>query len=382
MRWNDMKILMLTSDVSLQCGIARHILKIAPVLNQERGVDVAVCTVLPHGPLSVALEAAGVKCYSLDSASGHSLLGVSRFANIMRAFRPDVVHVHVLALCERIYLRAFSTRVPVVMTCHGLTDLESGVRKPCLRDYLDAIVSRLFPPRVTRRIYISKGVQDYRGDRNGVVVYNPMDFRPDQVDKKHARLRLDLNVPDNVPLIGTACRICRQKCPELFTEVFCRVLQNRPNAHAVVCGTGDAGYMKRLVEIVDKFGVAERFHWLGYRADALDVIQALDCFVMTSATEGMPTALLEAMSVYTPIAFLRGIGGLVDLDNINENKGPIAVVTDNVPQLVTGVLELLDDPVRAHALAQNAHRVGAHYFDVTKVKDRLLSIYRGESSAL
>lgn len=140
--------------------------------------------------------------------------------------------------------------------------------------------------------------------------------------------------------------------------------------------------MKRLVEIVDKFGVAERFHWLGYRADALDVIQALDCFVMTSATEGMPTALLEAMSVYTPIAFLRGIGGLVDLDNINENKGPIAVVTDHVPQLVTGVLELLDDPVRAHALAQKAHRVGAHYFDVTSVKDRLLSIYRGESSCM
>ena len=42
-----MRILMLTTNASLQDGINRHILSVAPALNARGGVEVAVCTVMP-----------------------------------------------------------------------------------------------------------------------------------------------------------------------------------------------------------------------------------------------------------------------------------------------------------------------------------------------
>ena len=55
-----MRILMLTTNASLQDGINRHILSVAPALNARGGVEVAVCTVMPRGEFSVALERAGI----------------------------------------------------------------------------------------------------------------------------------------------------------------------------------------------------------------------------------------------------------------------------------------------------------------------------------
>ena len=65
-----MRILMLTTNASLQDGINRHILSVAPALNARGGVEVAVCTVMPRGEFSVALERAGVPKDMLKACPG------------------------------------------------------------------------------------------------------------------------------------------------------------------------------------------------------------------------------------------------------------------------------------------------------------------------
>ena len=74
---------MLTTNSSLMDGINRHILAIAPVLNNYSGCEVAVCTIFPREELSDSLEKLGVKVYSLNANSGHDMSVFLSFVKIM-----------------------------------------------------------------------------------------------------------------------------------------------------------------------------------------------------------------------------------------------------------------------------------------------------------
>ena len=101
-----MRILFTITNNSLADGIARHILNITSYFAQhpELKIEPAVCIVMPEGDLSRALRSAGVKVYLLNLPNGHSWKVIPKFHQVICDFKPDMIHAHVLALLERIYL--------------------------------------------------------------------------------------------------------------------------------------------------------------------------------------------------------------------------------------------------------------------------------------
>ena len=78
---------MLTTNSSLMDGINRHILTIAPQINNQEGCEVAVCTVFSRAELNVELESKGVKTYSLNATNGHDLTVFLHFYKKADAYR-------------------------------------------------------------------------------------------------------------------------------------------------------------------------------------------------------------------------------------------------------------------------------------------------------
>ena len=165
-----MRILMLARDNSLQGGINRHILAVAPAVNVVEGCEVAVCTTSPAGEFNDALTRAGVRTYALGFQHGHSLRTWRRFRSVMRDFRPDVVHAHSMSIMVRLYLGLFCRKIPVVSTCHVLLDSDSGVRKKTLRDWIDDLADKMLPGKPRKTIFISRGVACGKGYPFGTVV--------------------------------------------------------------------------------------------------------------------------------------------------------------------------------------------------------------------
>ena len=369
-----MKILMVTGNGRLLDGINRHVLMVAGGL-QARGVEVAVCTVAAHGELAEALEAKGIRVFALGCETGHDWRLIGRFWKVMRTFRPDVVHGHMSAFFASVVIKFVFPRTPVVETVHT-------IRGPAQRVYPWGRTAkwwwlRRVLPRKRRSIFVSQGLLEHAGSpANGVVIYNPMDF---EVPKGQGEnLRTVLGVPEGTPVIGTACRIAAQKDPLVFTRVMCAVLRERADVHAVVMGAGLPNLEEEMRSIIAASGVGERFHLLGYRADAPHLSGELDCFVMTSVWEGLPTALLEAVRAKVPIAFMEGKGGLVDLARLNASEGPLAVV---VPQgdetgLAQGILQLLAQPEEAKSRAERAYTAARKRYSIELAAEALEALYR------
>ena len=369
-----MKVLMVTGNGRLLDGINRHVLMVAGGL-QARGVEVAVCTVAAHGELADALEAKGIRVFALGCETGHDWRLIGRFWKVMREFRPDVVHGHMSAFFASVVIKFVFPRTPVVETVHTIRGPAQRVH-PLGRTAKWWWLRRVLP-RKRRSIFVSQGLLEHAGSpANGVVIYNPMDF---EVPKGQGEnLRAVLGVPEGTPVIGTACRIAREKAPAAFTRVMCAVLRERADVHAVVMGAGLQNLEEEMRAIIAASGVGERFHLLGYRADAPILIGDLDCFVMTSVTEGMPTALLEAVRAKVPIAFMEGKGGQVDLMRLNAAEGPLAMVASQGDEaaLARGIVDTLADPEAAKARAERAYEAAKKRYSIELAAEALEALYR------
>lgn len=359
-----MRVLMLTTNATLMDGINRHILAISGGLQTE-GVDVAVCIVQPRGDLVEELEKIGAKVYSLGCANGHSLKILPRFWRVMCEYKPDVVHVHVPAIIERVLLSWVFRRVKKVITIHGIVD---PIERKTLKMRLEEFLTRITPICYVHRLFISNGVRKALGGRRegDATIYNPIDLR-EMVPRK--LLRALIGAAPEAKVIGTACRIAAVKNPQAFTRGMCEVTKRVVGAHAIIIGDGEPGLMEELKKIaVDSPNV----HFLGYRTDARQLISECDCFVMTSAREGMPTAMLEAMAAGVPVAFWKGEGGLVDLAELNETEGPFGVVAEQGDEenLAKGICEIL-----VGGRSWSGRNVVARHFSLKGVSKELKELY-------
>ena len=358
-------------------GINRHILAVAPTVNRYQDCEVAVCTVLPRAELAVALEKEGVKTYTLNAVSGHDIKVFSAFHKVIKEYDPDIVHSHVMALYEKIILSIFYHSKKYVLTVHGISD---KVVHKTLRMKLDKWLNNIFAIHYDATCYVSNGVRKHFEDdieqKTGYTIYNPLHFNIFKFGED--RLHNLIGVSNDIPIIGTSCRLAPVKNPELFTRVMCKVLQMNGYAHAVVFGDGDESIKTTLKGIVEEANVSERFHFLGYRQDAPELVRDLNCFVMTSISEGLPTCILEAMACKTPFAMMEGNGGLKDLAELNNTEGPIGIVvpTGDKEALVNGICELINNPANAQKLAEKAYEVGRRHFDAEIVCMRLHNVYK------
>lgn len=382
---------MLTTNSSLMDGINRHILAVSQGL-KAKGVEVAVCTVHPEGELAAELDAHDIRCYSLGCTHGHAWRIVTRYRRVIKDFKPDIVHIHVMALFERLANGLFFRKMPHVITVHGVSDelLENSVggtkaaKSKGLRinphKTLENFIMRHCKVDVREWIFISRGTAGilspaFENNPRCHVVYNPIDLA--NVPQKRHKIHSMLNVGNDTPIIGTCCRVAKVKRPELFTDAMCRVLKHNPEAHAVVIGGGEQQIIDKCNDIVTEYGVSEQFHWLGYQKDAPQLVADLNCFVMTSSWEGLPTSVLEAIAANVPVAMLRGRGGLEDIALLNAAEGPFALIGEDndLAQFGCQIGSLLSDRIMQQEFTAEARRMAEKHFSLEKVCSQLAEIY-------
>jgi glycosyltransferase involved in cell wall biosynthesis len=131
-------------------------------------------------------------------------------------------------------------------------------------------------------------------------------FRPcvgvDEAEHVRAEHRRGLGLPADTRLMIFVGRLDRQKDPLLLLDAFARSAASDPGLHLVVVGDGalrgevEAGIATR--------GIAKRVTLLGALGAARIAgwLRAADLFVLSSAYEGMPIAVLEALACGLPVA--------------------------------------------------------------------------------
>lgn len=238
---------------------------------------------------------------------------VAEIRRLIADQRIDIVHVDgvtnfVPALAAR------RSGIPVVWTYN---DHPPAPLRPMLHSLVGALASRVIVQgqalRQTRTAACPK-LHDKTTVLPGTV--DTSRFAPAEHDAEQRQtVRNELGVPPDGLLVGTVGNMNRFKGHRYLLEAAARMREQMDAIRFVIVGREldtDAAYRRELKELTARLGLRDRVVFAGFREDVPAILSALDLFVLPSALESCPIALLEAMAMRVPVV-ATDVGAVGDM---------------------------------------------------------------------
>lgn len=184
------------------------------------------------------------------------------------------------------------------------------------------------------------------------------------------KIRADLGISSDAIVIGSLGVFRTQKRLNHWLEIFSTVSKQNSSIRGIL--VGDGPLKQQIISQIKDLGLEKLVFLPGIQSYASDWYAAMDIFMMTSSFEGLPLALLEAMSCECAVVATNA-GGIseVVIDGIN---GSIVDV-DQWRGLVSKVQFLLDHPEKRVSMAIAARDRIVHHFSVHQMVDQLENQY-------
>ncbi|MFM5767967.1 glycosyltransferase [Aeromonas caviae] len=287
---------------------------------------------------------------------------------LIQQFKPDVVHSHMVhanlfarllrltGKIKRLICTAHSTNEGGRgrMLAYRLTDVLCDLSTNVSQEAADIYVKRGAAP-ASRIVAMPNGIDTAR------FTFNP---------ECRASLRQQLQLSDNTPLILAVGRLTAAKdYPNLLTA-FSQLPAEFSHTQLAIIGIGEE--QANIVALATQLGLSNRVHFLGLQRNVHEWMSAADIYVMSSAWEGMPLVLLEAMSCERIVV-------ATDCGGVKEVVGDcgILVPAKNSPALAQGLqngLALSTDVAKAQGAAARARVI--EKYSLTAQADKWLALYQ------
>ena len=300
-------------------------------------------------------------------------------------YRPRIVHTHMAKagtlgrLATLAYNLTFGLGRPakVVHTYHG-TVLD-GYFSPFVSRGV-AGVERILARFTSVLIAISSRIRHdienvYRIGRAEQIRLVPLGFdlaRFAAIDgPMRVAARHDLRIPALASVVTTVGRLTEIKQQHVFLSVAQRLAHEHRSMFFLL--VGDGTLRPQLEEQARLLGIADRVRFLGWRADLDRIYAATDVFLLTSANEGTPVALIEAMA--SGVAGVStDVGGVGDVIS-SESVGLLAPA-GNVEGLARAVATLLADTSRRAAMGEAGRASVLSRYGLERLESDVVRVYR------
>ena len=358
------KILVLIKGLGLG-GAERLLVDSLPFLNREQ-FDYHVGYVLPWKHFLVwELEGAGIPIHCLGGASvedGESHRGrtgswaaatllpgaLRRLLVLQQRERFDLIQADLPIAGILARLLGRWTAVPVVYTEHNLQE-----RYHSLTRWANAATYGWNRRVLAVSAEVAASIERFGLLRSTRVVTVPNGVPVELVQAEAALdgwVRTELNIPEKHLVVGTVAVFRSQKRLDDWLQVAARVAARRPDVTFLLVGGGPLEFAIRTR--IDALGLAHCVRTPGFRRDSRRLMSVMDVFLMTSEFEGLPIALLEAMTLGKPVVS-TAVGGIPEV--LETGAAGLLAPVGAIAELSDCVLRLLDDA----ALRARMGRVGA-----------------------
>ena len=170
----------------------------------------------------------------------------------------------------------------------------------------------------------------------------------------HAALWL----PHGAPVVGNAAALAGHKGQKHLVAAAAQVIREIPDARFVIVGEGEL--RETLEHQVTSLGLERHVFLPGFRKDVIGLMKSFDLFVMSSVTEGLGSAILEAI----PEVVKDGVTGIL-------------VPPRDEAALAAAIVDLLRDPAKRRALGAAGHDRVMTEFSVEQLVAGTMVVYEG-----
>ncbi len=277
----------------------------------------------------------------------------------------DVVHMHLpVAGWMGVVAKLFCRKTKFIYSEHNLVNFYSKYNY-----YLSGFTYGFFDCI----IYVSEEVGEvirkvqkgwFFKTKKAVTILNGID-----TNKFLCTHRLQLN-PAATLTVGLVARFRPQKRVDRWVEVAAAIYAKNPNIKFIMVGDGPDDEMLRKKIAEHKLtGIIEL---PGKLNDTLSVYKQIDVFLLTSDFEGLPLALLEAMSCGC-IPVVSNVGGIKQLD-----FGGVGYKFDGFTpeEIAEKIVAYTKHPETYFEQSARARNFVVKYYSLTKQVNEIIDLYR------
>jgi glycosyltransferase involved in cell wall biosynthesis len=337
----------------------------------------SVAALTDIGPVGKQIEEEGTPVTALGMRRGvPDPVGVLRLAGSIRKTGPHVVQtwLYHADLVGTVAAR-LAGNPPVIwnIRCSFMgDDYYRGLSGLVIRAL--AILSRR-PAAVIHNSQAGRDLHDRLGYRpkRWELIPNGFDtsrFVPNSAARN--RIRSELGIAPDTPLIGMVARLDAVKGHRLFLQSAQALLKLRPATKFILVGDGCTADNSRLGALVPA-DVAAHVFLLGERTDVPDINAAFDLATCASSGEGFPNVIGEAMSCGVPCV-------VTDVGECREIVGETGIVVrpDEPRAMAEAWNSLLNLPSPARvALSAAARARIVERYDLPSIVTRYEDLYAG-----
>jgi len=346
------RILMLITSLVRSGGAESQVVRLSMKL-KSRGWDVMVVSLVKPSAYVEDLEAHNIKSHSLDMYPGvPDPRALVRLRSIINGFHPDVVHCHMFHANLLGRFTRLSCQIPVLIcTAHSVRENSRrggpSWHRELLYRFTDAISDRT-------TIICHAAYERYL--RVGAASRKRLMVIPNGVDtdifsrstERRAKLRRQFGVEKDFVWLAVGRLVVQKDYPTLF-----KALEMLPHDHFVVLIAGDGPLEKSLRKECNARHLAGKVRFCGLRKDVIDLYDAADGFVMSSNSEGLPMAALEAAAMGLP-AVVTHVGGTADI--VIDRVTGYVVPPGDAQQLASGLQRVMHASPESRGIMGRAAR--------------------------
>ena len=364
---SGLRILLVSTGLNMG-GAERQVVDLADSL-AERGHRVMIAYMVDG--VALRPKHRRVSLYPLHCAKTPRglLRGYARLAAMIYRWHPDVVHshmVHANLLTRLVRLAAPMRR----LVCTAHSNREGGRAVMLAYRLTDALAD------VTTHVSHEAAAEYEQAgavpEGGMVTVHNGIDVNRFQrgAHSRHPGAE-GWPGPAGRRRVLAVGRLVPEKNQAALLRAFALVVDDYPDTDLWIAGDGPL--RADLETLRGQLDLADRVFLMGERHDVPALMRAADLLVLSSRVEGFGLVVAEAMASGT-LVVATDVGGVAE---VMGNHG-FLVPPDDVAALAQGIWDALRmDPSRASLLAACNRAYVARRFDIRRVTEDWLGIYRG-----
>ena len=289
-----------------------------------------------------------------------------KLSKIVRQWQPAIVHAHdphaVSMAALALSFGAPSPRPKLIASRRVDFHLQSHAFSQWKYRQMDGFIAA---SHAIKAILVQDGIPAGRID----VVHDGID-----VEKIAHRQATDLHaeywLPRGAPVMVNVGALVPHKGQKHLIDAMPAVLREVPDAQLIIFGEGDL--RAALEKQVKHLNLGKRVLLPGFREDVLSLVKTADLFVMSSITEGLGSAVLDAMAMGQAVVGTTA-GGIPEA--VVPYETGLLVEPGNSKELAGAIVTLLKDPALRKTYGEEGRQRVAEHFGVDRLVEGTLAVY-------
>ena len=348
-------------------GGAENIMLTLAEYQHSQGYEVTVC-LQREGWVSSRVQQLGLNLLLKPLNSSVDIKWLMNMYRYIKNNDVKLIHSHEFAMNFHSTLLSQISGVPCVTTVHG--------KKYYPDKWIRRFIYRYIAEH-SKLIAVSDDLKQFLVSNIGInkrqldVLPNGVDidkFKPSESIRNETRSAL--GIKEGHTLIGAVGNLYPVKGHKFLIDAAALVCAKYPKTIFIIAGRG--GLEDDLKKQAVRLGLENNILFLGYREDVDRLLQAMDVFVMSSLSEGLPVSILEAMASRTLIVS-TDVGGISEV--IKHKSTGYLVEPKSSESLARSLIESIQEKEIKSEILNNAFELVASNHSLSKMLSEYSKLY-------